>query len=46
VTLGIQSQKEFNRSFIRPDNLVTHGLKVLYVLFWGQTPSWLSCAFY
>ena len=32
MTLGIQA-KEFNLCFIRPENLVSHGLKVLQVLF-------------
>jgi hypothetical protein len=40
VTLGIQA-KEFNLGFIRPENLVSHGLGT----FW-QNPSGLSCAFY
>jgi hypothetical protein len=40
VTLDIQA-KEFNFGFIRPDDLVSHGLRV----FW-QTPSGLSCVFY
>jgi hypothetical protein len=31
VMLGIQA-KEFNLGFIRPLNLVSHGLRVLYVL--------------
>ena len=43
VTIGIQA-KEFNLGFIRPENLVSHGLS-LSVAFW-QTPSGLSCAFY
>ena len=34
VTLGIQA-KEFNHGFIRPENLVSHGLRVA---FW-ETPS-------
>ena len=32
MTLGIQA-KEFNLCFIRPDNLVSHGLRVLQVPF-------------
>ena len=40
VMLGIQA-KEFNLGFIRPENLVSHGLGN----FW-QNPSGLSCAFY
>ena len=32
VMLGIQA-KEFNIGFIRPENLGSHGLKVLYVPF-------------
>ena len=42
VTLGIQV-KEFNLGFSRPENLVSHGLRVLYVPF-GKL-SGLSCAF-
>ena len=32
VTLGIQA-KEFNLGFIRSENLVSHGLRVLWVHF-------------
>ena len=32
VTLDIQA-KEFNLGFIRPENLVSHGLRVIYVPF-------------
>ena len=32
VTLGIQAI-EFNLGFIRPENLVSHGLRVLLVTF-------------
>ena len=43
VALSILA-KEFNLGFIRPENLVFHGLRVLGA-FW-QTPSGLSYAFY
>ena len=43
VTLVIQA-KELNLGFIRPENLVSHGLSPLGAL--RQTPSGLSCAFY
>ena len=49
VTLGIQD-KEFNLGFIRPENLVSHGLRVLQVPFdklqagchveWGVASVW------
>ena len=42
-TLVIQA-KELILGFIRPENLVCHGLSPLGA-FW-QTPSWLSCAFH
>ena len=32
VTLGIQAE-EFNLVFLRPENLVSHGLRVFYVPF-------------
>ena len=32
VTLGIQA-REFNVGFIRPENFVSHGLRVRYVPF-------------
>ena len=37
VTLGIQA-KEINLGFIRPENLVSHGLRVYHVHF---TEEWL-----
>jgi hypothetical protein len=44
VMLAIQA-KEFNLGFIRPENLVSHGLRVIYVPF-GKLQAGLSCAFY
>jgi len=44
MTLDIQA-KEFNLCFIRPENLVSHGARVLQRAFW-QTPGRLPCAFY
>jgi hypothetical protein len=53
VTLGIQS-KEFNNGFIKPENLVSHGLRVFRWLF-GKlqvgchvlfTDEWLSSGHY
>ena len=39
VTLGIQA-KEFNLAFIRPENLVSHGLRVLQVPFGKLQVGW------
>jgi hypothetical protein len=44
LMLGLKD-KEFNLGLIRPESLVSHGLRVFRCLF-GKTPSGLSCAFF
>ena len=43
VLLGIQA-KEFNFGFIRPENIVSYGLRVFRCLL--ENSNGLSCAFY
>ena len=44
MVLGFLQVKEFHLAFIRPENLVSHGLSHLGA-FW-PSPNGLSCAFY